>query len=142
MTLLEATATLIDAVKTWAPGEDRKLKAAVKRMEKRLRLLQLRARKAFRRRRWSAWYQACADYGEVWHPPGRPTRRLTDPICGQCFHMINYREFCHSAEFGGRGNLLVLCCPYCDFPMTGLEPVIDEDLEAQRFTDGDWLPGH
>lgn len=137
MTLLDASITLVDAARQLP--ENRALKGAIKRMEKRIQVLQLRSRKAFRRRRWRAWYHACADAGDVWNSP--LGRRLTDPICMSCFHMVQFSQFCHIAEFNSRG-LLSLCCPHCGYCIAGLSPVIDEDLEAQRFTDGDWLPGH
>src|SRR4051812_34002215 len=55
MTLLEATSHLIDCAKTNAHESDRVMQRAVKRMEKRLAVLKLRAAKTLRRNRRLAW---------------------------------------------------------------------------------------
>lgn len=109
MNLLEATETLIDAARQLP--ENRKLTQAIKRMEKRTLVLRIRARKAFRRRRWRAWYSACAELGVIGR--GHGPRRLGRPICRQCPHMFSFRDFCHHAEVSGAGMSKRLECPQC-----------------------------
>lgn len=95
MTLLDATATLIDTAKTYAE-HDRAVMRAVKRMEKRLRLLQLRSLKATRRRRHFAW----------------KTLQHLNPVC-DCSHRFTFIEFIHAAEIDHRGWIKLFICPHC-----------------------------
>lgn len=109
MNLLEATTTLIDAAKTYAPEQDRLIVRAVKRMEKRLAVLQLRAAKALKRNRLEAWYQALMLLGRV---IADDHKTVLLP-CKGCQHPISFGEFCKGVVFTGRGDLVSLTCPEC-----------------------------
>ena len=104
MTLLDATATLIDAVKTYAPEEDATIRRALKRAEKRLRLLQLRKAKATRRHRKMAWHMV------------RIAIKATCPGCGFVF---DFGSFIKNVEFNGHGDINGLHCPECDDHIMG-----------------------
>lgn len=113
MTLLEATAHLIDLAKTSGP-EDAITRRAIKRMEKRLEVLRLRAAKALRARRHSAW----VDF-EVVYQGNHP-----DSKCHKCGFEIGYGDFVKSALLTGRGHIKRFCCPACGqlligFPQEG-----------------------
>jgi len=97
MTLLDATATMIDACKTWAPENDKVLQRAVKRMEKRLAVLRLRAAKALRRRRQKGW----ADLQHL------------APSCPSCGIEFSFGDFVKAAELNHRGDILNFDCPDC-----------------------------
>lgn len=129
MTLLDATGHLIEIAKTFG-RDDAITRRAIKRMEKRLALLQLRKAKALRARRHKAW----------WNGPS--TQQCPHP---ECEHEITFGEFCRTAEIDGRGRTKRWNCPHCGRPIVIppedlAVPAIDE-LEAQRWTDGCWLPG-
>jgi hypothetical protein len=95
VTLLDATATLIDCAKTYA-DHDKSVMRAVARMEKRLRLLQLRAARARRSRRRSAWRAL----------------QFFAPVC-RCSHRFTFGQFVRSAEIDGRGWIQRFVCPAC-----------------------------
>ncbi|MES2219372.1 MAG: hypothetical protein V4587_00210 [Acidobacteriota bacterium] len=103
MTLLEATGMLIDCAKTWAPENDRLMKRAVKRMEKRLLVLQVRAAKERHRRRRIAWNDLQA----------------IKPVC-DCGHAFELGEFVRQAELGARGCIKHFQCPHCDVLVIGV----------------------
>ena len=99
MNLLESTSTLIDAVKTSCrPENDRKLMSAVKRMERRLAVLQLRAAKALKRRRHKGW----ADLQHL------------APSCYACNEVFAFGDFVKSAELNHRGDIIRFDCPVCE----------------------------
>ena len=111
MNLLEATTTLIDAVKTHAPEEDRVIQRAVKRMEKRLFVLQVRQAKARKRNRVKAFYQAIGmfDGGILVADSSKKAVFL----CPNCHGRIFFGDFCKSAEFTGSGRFIAMSCPHC-----------------------------
>jgi len=111
MTLLEATKTILDAVKTWCPQErhdrrrpgffdfnDPNLRKAVIRMEKRLEVLQFRAAKSLQRRRHKGW----ADL------------QLLSPVCPHCGCTFVFGEFAKRAELNWRGDIIRFDCPECE----------------------------
>ena len=102
MTLLEATATLIDCAKTWAP-DDPIVKRAVRRMERRLEVLQLRAANARRLRRHKAWVAL----------------QSFRPVC-DCGHRFIFGEFAGAAVLTGHGNIKRYHCPKCSKLVVGL----------------------
>lgn len=97
MTLLDATSHLLDWAKTHGT-EDRLLKCAIRRMEQRLSVLQLRQANALRRRRHRAWTSlqavatTCPDCGVVW----------------------SFGDFIEIAEIDHRGNLIRFDCSDCE----------------------------
>lgn len=125
MTLLEATTTLIDAVKTWAPEEDRKIAQAVKRMEKRLFVLQVRAAWARKRNRRKAFYDAMGEFGGgvVDNGPAGGIKYAVIP-CKACRFFVTFGDFCKGAEFTGHGRIIILVCPKCGCQMERSKPAI------------------
>lgn len=127
MNLLEATSTLIDAAKTYGPESDRVLQRSIKRMEKRLHVLQVRSAKARKRNRMKAFWDAMAIFsggvtdttrqvGGIWPTTTKfpNTAKLEAVIpCRACCHAIRFGEFCKGAEFNGRGEILTLTCQAC-----------------------------
>lgn len=111
MNLLEATTTLIDAAKTYAPENDQVILRSVKRMEKRLAVLQLRAAKARKRNRWKAFWEAMAIM-----PSGVCTvKRIPVFVCPACRGKLYFGEFCKRAEISGHGRLRSLTCVHCEY---------------------------
>lgn len=110
MTLLDATTTLIDTAKTYAP-EDRVVARAVKRMEKRLRLLQLRNAKAIRRRRSSAWVDCLV---------------VIKATCSGCGFVFDFGSFVKNAQLTGHGHIKSLRCPNCSKPLIGYPSEFEE----------------
>lgn len=127
MNLLEATSALLDFVKTSAP-ENVQIRRAVKRMEKRLEVLQARAEKERERRLWKAWDEAVVHFQGL---------GITCEHCGFEFDPV---AFFRNAEVSGRGQVKQLDCAKCGYRMMGTTPAIDE-TDAQFVTDGCWLPG-
>ena len=113
MNLLTATSTLLDAVKTHAPEDDRFIKAAIKRMEKRLRVLQLRAVQATKRNRTNAFWDAMAKFAGGVHPKNN----VAVIPCKRCEFLIDFGEFCSAGEYDGRGRIKSLTCPACKLSM-------------------------
>lgn len=97
MTLLDATATLIDLVKTWAPQEDAHTKRAIRRMERRLDVLRLRAAKSLRRRRSKGWKDL----------------QFLAPKCVTCGEEFCFGDFVKKAELNHRGDIIRYDCPSC-----------------------------
>jgi len=97
MTLLEATSTLLDCVKTWGPDDSVQIRRAVKRMEKRLDVLQLRAKKALRRRRHKGWL-------DLQH---------LAPVCQHCGATFIFGDFAKTAELNHKGDIIRFDCPEC-----------------------------
>jgi hypothetical protein len=129
MTLLDATATLIDFAKTNGIESDSHLLKAVKRMEKRLRLLQLRRAKTIRRNRQSAWDDCrlglLARWS--WQNPGKATaikkqKLIEDPECHRCGFKFNFGLFLKNAVLDGRGKIKTLICPKCNELLIGSDP--------------------
>jgi len=115
MNLLEATTTLIDAVKTHAPEDDRIIARAVKRMEKRLFVLQVRQAKSRKRNRVKAFWQAVGlfDGGIL---VGESAKKGIF-LCPGCKGRIFFGDFCRNAEFSGGGNFQNMNCPHCSLLM-------------------------
>ncbi len=112
MNLLCATTTLLDAVKTHAPEDDRIIKAAIKRMEKRLGVLQLRAAQAKKRNRSNAFWDAMARFS------GGVSKSDQAVIpCKGCGLHIDFADFCSMGEYDGRGRIKSLTCPACNLSM-------------------------
>lgn len=104
MTLLEATSHLIDAAKTWCPRDDKMLTRAIKRMEKRLEVLQFRKATALRRRRHKAW--------ELMQHLRRD--------CQHCGFDFCFGDFVKTAEIDHR-QLVRFDCPACEKLVVVLE---------------------
>jgi len=113
MTLLDATTTLIAAVKTWAPEEDRKVAQAVKRMEKRLFLLQVRHAKARKRNRTNAFWDAMTQF----HGGACQTKHQACIPCKACGFKIFFGDFCKHGDWTGHGKIKTLGCPKCGCTM-------------------------
>lgn len=109
MTLLEATTTLIDAVKTYAPEDDRSIQRAVKRMEKRLFVLQVRQAKARKRNRVKAFWNALGLFN------GGLCTQLKEAcfVCPACKQKLYFGDFCKNAEFSNGGRFEAMGCPHC-----------------------------
>lgn len=99
MTLLEATALLIDCARTYGPEQDRVLARAVKRMEKRLAVLQKRHGKALLSRLHRGWIVL------------RIVLRSVTPTCPTCETAITYGDFIRTAELWGDGCIKNFPCP-------------------------------
>jgi hypothetical protein len=109
MNLLEATSTLIDVAKTHAHENDHVARRAIKRMEKRLFLLQVRAAKARKRNRFQAFWDAMAVFNG-----GVCTQKRQAVIpCAACENKMYFGDFCKTAEFTGHGRVKTLACPKC-----------------------------
>src|SRR5690242_9194582 len=104
MNLLEATTTMIDAVKTYAPEDDKTIQRAVKRFEKRLFVLQVRAAKRRRRNRRHAFQHAV----EIFN--GRAAsvcgRYYGEVDCKGCNTILLFGDFCRDGEFSGSGKCI------------------------------------
>lgn len=91
MTLLNATVTVLEAARL-AP-ESRELHAAIKRMEKRLEVLQARQAKAERRRQW---------------------RCILACVCPACSHRWQDSEkFMSLLKYSFSGGIIGFTCPEC-----------------------------
>jgi len=99
MTLLEATSTLIDFAKTNAPDSDRVMARAIKRLEKRLAVLQLRKAKSRRTGRNRAWRLMKHLFGDA-------------PECQHCAAEITFKEFVTTAQINGQ-RICLFNCPRC-----------------------------
>lgn len=106
MTLLESTSHLIDLAKTLG-RDDSLTRRAVRRMEQRLGVLQLRQAKALRARRHKAWSEL----------------ELVIPqhVCGYCQFEFCFGEFAKTADIDGRGHIRCFECPACNAPIIGYE---------------------
>jgi hypothetical protein len=98
MTLLEATSTLLDCVKTWSPNNSPQVNRAVRRMERRLQVLQLRQAKSLRRRRQKGWL-------DLQH---------LAPACQHCGFDFCFGDFAKTAELNWRGDIIRFDCPSCE----------------------------
>jgi predicted RNA-binding Zn-ribbon protein involved in translation (DUF1610 family) len=121
MNLLEATAHLIDLAKTLG-RDDAMTRRAIKRMEKRLEVLRLRAAKALRARRHKAWMR------------GPSTTQCPHRACE---HEITFGDFIKSAVIDGRGKVTEWRCPHCGRWLVPLRPpdeghCLHEIQEAQE----------
>lgn len=109
MTLLEATTTLLDAVKTYAPEDDRVIIRATKRMEKRLLVLQVRHAKARKRNRTKAFWCAMQMFGG-----GACTVKHTACFpCPACKQKLYFGDFIRNAGISDSGRFLTMSCPRC-----------------------------
>jgi len=111
MNLLEATTTLIDTIKTHSLDEDRVVARALKRMEKRLFVLQVRQAKARKRNRVKAFWQAVGLFDGGVLVTDLSKRGMF--LCPQCKGRIFFGDFCKNAEFTGSGRFTVMSCPHC-----------------------------
>jgi len=118
--LLDATVTLLDAVKTFAP-DTVEIKRAARRMEKRLLVLQVRAAKSLRRRRWNAFYEASAMTGDVVRVEGCINHH-GPPKCQHCAYQFDFGSSVREADICGRAHIKQLYCPACGYHMIGLSP--------------------
>jgi len=109
VTLLEATTRLIDTVKEHVHLPDHPdVNRAVKRMEKRLHVLQVRhayrqksnRSKAFK----DSWSHLCCT---------GPADISAIIICRNCNSEIFFVDFVENAEWSGNGKFLSLTCPWC-----------------------------
>lgn len=121
MNLLEATTTLIDCAKTYAPENDKVVARAVRRMEKRLHVLQVRSVKARKRCRVKAFWDAMANF------EGGVCVKTNKPVftCPACHCLINFADFCHKGMFSGSGKMVSMQCPQCsaEFTKQCLKPI-------------------
>lgn len=124
MTLLTATSTLIDAAKTYGPESDRVLLRAIKRMEKRLEVLQLRDAKNRKRVRMEAFWDAMALF------EGGKCLERNEAVfhCKLCARKIYFGDFCKCADYDGRGYLRSLVCPGCGCLME-----VDPELRSATY---------
>ncbi len=114
MNLLEATTTLIDAVKTYAPEDDRAIARAVKRMEKRLLILQVRAAKRRKANRVKAFWQAMALFnGSVCDDARVSKKQQACFICPSCRKLLFWGDFIRSAQISPGGRFESTTCPHC-----------------------------
>lgn len=109
MNLLEATSTLIDLAKTHGREDDRVLQRAIRRMEKRLMLLKVRAAKARRRARREAFWEAYAIFKG--HPCA-DTHQACIP-CQAYQRKLYFGDFCKWGWWTGHGRVQLLECRYC-----------------------------
>lgn len=118
VTLLDATATLIDFAKTNGQETDRLLSKATARMEKRLRLLQLRRAKTIRRNRTAAFWKVLSFLNGGADMKNR--RACFD--CGRCGFRFYFGEFLKTGIFAGHGKIKTLICPKCNAVLIGKPP--------------------
>ena len=113
MTLLEATSHLIDCAKTNAHESDRVMARAIKRMEQRLRVLQLRTAKARRKARDNAWIILCI--------MTLKQEEGGDPTCRHCGHVFSFGQFVKTGFITHRGQIRAFHCPACDVHLIGYQ---------------------
>lgn len=129
MNLLDATATVLDLAKTHAHESDRVAQAAIKRVEKRLHLLRIRAAKNRRRLRHHAWWIL------MWHFKGGwlQDSKVMVIECPQCDELVDFGHVCRSAVISGRGAVVKFDCPHCGFALaTGKNVTSTPNLDLQR----------
>lgn len=138
MTLLDASTTLVDAVRQLPAADDPRgpLAKSIRRMERRIQVLRLRAAKARKLRRSKAWLEA----QEIL--PSSLEGNQAIVVCPKCLERFNFGDFVRTAEITGHGIIKLWICTKCDWPMIGL-PVCDDD-ESARLTSPEepWLPRH
>src|ERR1700733_15260147 len=121
MTLLTATSTVIDHCKSSGHENDRQLQRAISRLEKRLRLLQLRHAKTLRWNRRKAFW---VDIGLL--DGGCDMKRKQGVFdCPQCKYRFDFGDFLKSATITGHGRVKTLICPKCNAVLIG-KPQEDE----------------
>jgi hypothetical protein len=99
MNLLDATTHVLEAARE-AP-ENPILTRAIKRLDRRVQLLRLRAAKARRRNRHKAWNRATIPFG------------ASHIGCVECKCTIDFGTFAKRALIDGRGRAVELRCPEC-----------------------------
>lgn len=109
MTLLDATTTLIDFARTNGSEEDACLARAIKRMEQRLFVLQVRHAKRQKQIRTKAFWDAMCNFNGG---ACQLTRQACIP-CPTCQLKIFSGDFMKNAEWTGTGKVLTLACPKC-----------------------------
>jgi hypothetical protein len=113
MNLLDATTILIESAKNFCPVEDPEILRAVKRMEKRLEVLQYRAAKRKKQVRMSAFWDAFGEFGG-----GKSVARNAAVIvCKGCQSEIDFGDFLKHAEWDGIGRVKSLNCAQCGLLM-------------------------
>lgn len=118
MTLLDATATLVDFAKTNGRENDRVLAKAIVRVEKRLWLLQLRHAKATRTNRRKAWWAAIGALDG-----GMDTLREQGMcFCPKCRFRFDFGDFLKASRITGHGQVKSLICPECKSVLIGKPP--------------------
>jgi hypothetical protein len=118
MNLLDATATLIDFAKTNAHESDRVVQRAIRRMEQRHAVLQLRAARNRKRTRSKAFWNAMAlfdGYSTALNGAGKLQAAFS---CYDCEHRFFFGDFIKHAKWDGRGIVTLLICPNCQADMT------------------------
>jgi DNA-directed RNA polymerase subunit RPC12/RpoP len=117
MNLLDATETLLDAVRTHAPWEtDITIARSIKRMEKRLEVLKLRAEKRRQNISETAFFNALGIVGggavNVTTAKGTPAI-----LCRNCQTKILFEDFVEVAVFNGAGTMQSMTCPKCKWKL-------------------------
>ena len=113
MNLLDATATLIDFAKTNAHESDRVVQRAIRRMERRHFVLQLRTARNRKRIRTKAFWSAMAAFeGGAVMDPGVGRRRAAFP-CSGCGRHLFFGDFLKHGQWDGRGIVTKVVCPKC-----------------------------
>ncbi len=115
MTLLNATSAVIDVIKEHSLDDDEHVRNAVKRLEKRLFVLQLRHTKRQKQNRWKAFRQAIQMFGGGALHTKDGLRDCV--ICQKCRHGIEFDDFIENATFNGNGRIITLVCPHCSVNM-------------------------
>lgn len=116
MTLLDATATLIDFAKTNGPWEtDLVLARSIKRMEQRFEVLRRRHEKSTRRNWEKAFFSAM---GQIGGGADRQTG-FAVIIHEDCPHETTFDAFLNCSVISGRGDCLAFRCPGCNKLLIG-----------------------
>lgn len=107
MTLLDASVHLIDAARQ--VPENKVLERAIKRMERRVQVLRLRAARARRRGRHKAWWNV------MWTYVGGFAHKRAVIDCPGCKVWIDFGHFASNAEIDGRGYVKSWECGKCGY---------------------------
>lgn len=110
MNLLDATATVLDLAKTHAHERDRTAQAAIKRVEKRLLVLRIRAAKTRARNRRRAWWDCMWSYVGGFMPGVIMVIK-----CPKCKELVTFKDFCRQAVVTPAGRIQDFPCPHCGF---------------------------
>ncbi len=113
--LRTATSTLIDFARTNGHESDRELQRAIRRMEQRYAVLQLREAKNRKRTRSKAFWSAMAAFeGGVYTINAKGHAGFP---CSGCKAAIFFGDFCKLGQWDGRGIVTQMICPKCALVM-------------------------
>src|SRR2546426_576296 len=101
MNLLDATVHVLEAARETPAADRTPLRQAIRRLERRVRVLRLRAAKLLRKRRWAAFYYLCIVYRQNRPPPPRPAPQPDlEARCLHCHFKFDFKSFIRIVQLG------------------------------------------